>query len=275
MPEAGLQAYAAAVTAGQHTHPDGLFYGGTGPAASLLNLRSILGEYVGPARTQVAWIDVHTGLGPRGHGEKIYAGKRDAAGVALARQWWGADLTVPFLGNSASADVTGYVGGLLHEAGPAAGTAVISLEFGTVPLPDMVQALRGRHSGRVLLRCLGLARHGAGAKPRGGAASAVRAGIRRAGSVRGGLTNPAWSDFHLDQADRRTPAARRDIAPDVPDPTAVSKMLRSAKIAEDVFQEDGKPREKPAVPSRRGLCCTALARCAARGRGGASRRSNA
>jgi hypothetical protein len=111
--EAGVQAYAAAVTAGQHTHPDGLFYGGTGPAASLLNLRSILGEHAGTARTQVAWIDVHTGLGPRGHGEKIYAGKRDAAGVALARQWWGADLTVPFLGNSASADVTGYVGGLL------------------------------------------------------------------------------------------------------------------------------------------------------------------
>jgi hypothetical protein len=143
--EAGLQAYAAAVTAGQHTHPDGLFYGGTGPAASLLNLRSILGEYVGTARTQVAWIDVYTGLGPRGHGEKIYAGKRDAAGVALARQWWGADLAVPFLGSSASADVTGYVGGLLHEACPAAGTAVISLEFGTVPLPDMVQALRGRN----------------------------------------------------------------------------------------------------------------------------------
>ncbi len=31
---------------------------------------------------QIGWIDVHTGLGPRGHGEKIYAGRRDEAEVA-------------------------------------------------------------------------------------------------------------------------------------------------------------------------------------------------
>ncbi|MFY3309691.1 DUF2817 domain-containing protein, partial [Achromobacter ruhlandii] len=85
----GLPAFKQAVTRGQYTHADGLFYGGDRPAASLSNLRRILQQHAAAYR-QIGWIDVHTGLGPRGHGEKIYAGRRDEAEVARARAAGGA-----------------------------------------------------------------------------------------------------------------------------------------------------------------------------------------
>jgi hypothetical protein len=41
-------------------------------------VRNVLREHLRGAR-RVAWIDIHTALGPWGHGEKIYAGRDDAA----------------------------------------------------------------------------------------------------------------------------------------------------------------------------------------------------
>lgn len=142
--EHGLPAFKQAVTRGQYTHADGLFYGGDRPAASLLNLRRILAEHA--ARyAQIGWIDVHTGLGPRGHGEKIYAGRRDEAEVARARRWWGADIAVPYQGTSASVDITGHLAGLIYDACPASVPTLMALEFGTLPSEDVVDALRGRN----------------------------------------------------------------------------------------------------------------------------------
>lgn len=60
--EHGLATYAQAVSRGQYTHADGLFYGGDRPAASLLNMRRILKEHAA-AFSRIGWIDVHTGWG--------------------------------------------------------------------------------------------------------------------------------------------------------------------------------------------------------------------
>ena len=60
--EHGLAAYAQAVSRGQYTHADGLFYGGDRPAASLLNMRRILKEHAADF-SSIGWIDVHTGWG--------------------------------------------------------------------------------------------------------------------------------------------------------------------------------------------------------------------
>jgi hypothetical protein len=54
----------------------------------------------------VAWIDLHTGLGPSGVGERIYAGHDDAA-MARARRWWGDQVTSIYDGSSTSALLTG------------------------------------------------------------------------------------------------------------------------------------------------------------------------
>lgn len=142
--EHGLPAFKQAVTRGQYTHADGLFYGGDRPAASLLNLRRILVEHAaGFAR--IGWIDVHTGLGPRGHGEKIYAGRRDDAEVARARRWWGTDIAVPYQGTSASVDITGHLAGLAYQACPDSEPTLMALEYGTQPTERVVDALRGRN----------------------------------------------------------------------------------------------------------------------------------
>ena len=84
----GMAALQAAISGGQHTHPEGLFYGGVNPTWSNVTLRHVLREDARHAR-RLAWIDLHTGLGPSGHGERIFAGRNDAAEIARARKWWG------------------------------------------------------------------------------------------------------------------------------------------------------------------------------------------
>lgn len=138
----GARQYQAAVTSGQSTHPDGLFYAGRAPAWSNTTLRGVLREHAGQA-ARVAWIDIHTGLGPLGHGEKIFAGRNDAAELARARACWGADVFSPFSGDSFSAAVRGPAASCIHDECPAAQTIAIGLEFGTVPFADIMFAMRG------------------------------------------------------------------------------------------------------------------------------------
>ena len=65
----GLQ---SAISGGQYTHPDGIFFGGTAPSWSNRTVRAIAREELSQAR-RVGIIDFHTGLGPFGHGELICA----------------------------------------------------------------------------------------------------------------------------------------------------------------------------------------------------------
>lgn len=137
----GMAAFRNAVFKGQYTSPDGLFYGGTAPSWSNRTIRSILRKYAAAA-THLGWIDVHTGLGPYGHGEKIYPGRNTPEDLALAQSWWGADVFSPFSGDSASADVSGPVVSTAFDECPNARIAPMGLEFGTVPEPDMLYRLR-------------------------------------------------------------------------------------------------------------------------------------
>src|SRR6218665_353860 len=66
----GLQ---AGISRGQHSAAKGLFFAGTAPTWSNLTLRQVLRQH-GQRCQRLAWVDVHTGLGPRGHGERIYKG---------------------------------------------------------------------------------------------------------------------------------------------------------------------------------------------------------
>ena len=72
---------------------DGMFYGGAGPPGATATLRAVLREHAA-SRSALGWIDFHTGLGPRGHGEKIYAGGNDRRRHRPHQGWWGDDVTV-------------------------------------------------------------------------------------------------------------------------------------------------------------------------------------
>ena len=81
----GLQALQAAITRGQYQHPDGLYFGGTAPTWSNRTLRAVL-RREGARAERIAWVDLHTGLGPSGHGERIHAGRDEAQALARARR---------------------------------------------------------------------------------------------------------------------------------------------------------------------------------------------
>jgi hypothetical protein len=137
----GMRAFRAAVTKGQYVSPDGLFYGGTAPSWSNGTMRAILRKYAASA-THIGWIDIHTGLGPYGHGEKIYPGRNTPADLAQAHAWWGADVFAPFAGDSASADVSGPVVSIAYDECPNASIAPMGLEFGTLPDGEVLTRLR-------------------------------------------------------------------------------------------------------------------------------------
>lgn len=143
--ERGMPAFQAAVSGGQHEFADGLFFGGRGPTWSNLTLRNVLREH-GRACQHMAWIDLHTGLGPSGHGERIHAGGDDAAALARARRWWGGGGATPVTslhdGSSSSAFLTGLMWRAVDDECPQAETTGIALEYGTLPVRDVLQALR-------------------------------------------------------------------------------------------------------------------------------------
>lgn len=144
----GEAAYQSAITRGQHEFPEGLFFGGTGPTWSNKTLREVLRVH-GRRAARIAWIDVHTGLGPSGVGERIFAGRDDDAAVARARQWWGGGGRTPvtsiYDGSSSSAFLTGLMWSAIYEECPQAEYTGIAMEYGTVPVMETLQALRGEH----------------------------------------------------------------------------------------------------------------------------------
>lgn len=141
----GEKAYQAAVSGGQYEFPDGLFYGGRAPTWSNLAVREVLRTH-GRRAARIGWIDVHTGLGPSGVGERIFAGRDDPAASARARAWWGGEggkgVTSIYDGSSTSALLTGLMFTSIYDECPQAEYTGMALEYGTVPVMETFQALR-------------------------------------------------------------------------------------------------------------------------------------
>jgi hypothetical protein len=144
----GAAAYQAAITRGQHEFPQGLFFGGTQPSWSNLALREVL-RAQGRRAARIGWIDVHTGLGPSGVGERIFAGREDAKAVARARAWWdgggASPVTSIYDGSSSSAFLTGLMWNAVYEECPQAEYTGIAMEYGTLPVLETLHALRAEH----------------------------------------------------------------------------------------------------------------------------------
>ena len=144
--ERGEKAYQATISRGQYEFPDGPFYGGQAASWSNLAVREVLRTH-GRRAGRLAWIDIHTGLGPSGVGERIYAGHDDAAAIARARAWWGGGGRTPITsfydGSSTSAFLTGLMFTSAYEECPQAEYTGMALEYGTLPVMETFHALRG------------------------------------------------------------------------------------------------------------------------------------
>jgi len=137
----GEKGFQSAISSGQHKYPDGLFYGGREPTWSNRTLRQVLREH-GRRCQRLGWIDFHTGLGPSGFGERIFACRDDAAALQRARAWWGRDVTSIYDGSSTSALLTGLMWLAAYEECAQAEYTGIALEYGTLPVLDVMNALR-------------------------------------------------------------------------------------------------------------------------------------
>jgi hypothetical protein len=137
----GMGQFQAALTLGQYEFPDGLFFGGFGPTWSNQSFRSVIKSNAISA-SRIAWIDIHTGLGPCGAAELIHSGKDDPEAIGRARRWWGDRVTSFYDGSSASSQVTGSLTTSLYDECGESELTPIALEFGTVPLGVMLNALR-------------------------------------------------------------------------------------------------------------------------------------
>ncbi|MDB5818085.1 MAG: hypothetical protein JWQ11_1725 [Rhizobacter sp.] len=136
----GFAALKAAVSGGQNSRADGLFYSGREPTWSHQMFRSMLRDYCRGA-DHLGWIDLHTGLGPSGLGERIAAVPNDAATVQRTRDWWGS-VTSMYDGSSTSSVLTGVMFGAISVECPTTDYTGIALEYGTVPFEEVMDALR-------------------------------------------------------------------------------------------------------------------------------------
>ena len=119
----GLRALTQEVLRGQYDHPDGLFYGGRETSWTVANLENLLKTH-GAGAEQIAVLDIHTGVGPKGWGELI---RLDRAAVDEA-EWAG---------------IGGCVCDLADRVGCAKPPLKVIIEFGTREFRRVIDALRG------------------------------------------------------------------------------------------------------------------------------------
>lgn len=147
--EAALKAFVAKhgpnaiplACSGQYNHPKGIFYGGIGPVWSNDVIHKIAERHLLRAEL-VAFVDFHTGLGPYGHGEAICYHAPGTAAFDFGRLAYGAGMTSPHVGNSASPMNKGKTGYGYEAALPAAVVSCITLEFGTFDPDSVIETIR-------------------------------------------------------------------------------------------------------------------------------------
>jgi len=136
----GERALQQAISGGQYGHPQGLFFGGDAPSWSQTTLRQVLRQHATRC-ARLAWIDLHTGLGPNGHAERIFACRDDAAAWARAKAWWG-DVTSIYDGSSTSAMLTGLMCEAAYQECAQAEYTGVAVEYGTQSQAEVMLALR-------------------------------------------------------------------------------------------------------------------------------------
>jgi Protein of unknown function (DUF2817) len=138
--EVGPRAAATAISGGQHTHPDGIFFAGRSLCWSNRTINQITQDWLQQARV-IAVIDHHTGLGPNGHTELVCRHPPGSQALDLARKWFGPDLTSQALGESDTVNLGGDVRGAFVGLCPKALVVSVAPEVGTLGRMQVRQAL--------------------------------------------------------------------------------------------------------------------------------------
>jgi predicted deacylase len=140
--EGKRRAWIDAIMRGQYSHPDGLNFGGRAPEWSNRTLRAIAARHLRGAETLVL-IDWHTGLGAYGAASVLCLDPPDSAAYARARAIFGAEIDAVerlFEGEERPR-YTGLLLDAAREAADARTAIACAIEFGTMPLEPMIEAI--------------------------------------------------------------------------------------------------------------------------------------
>lgn len=141
----GQTAYEIAVSGGQYSDPLGPFYGGTGQSHSRSVIETLMADYSLQQR-RLAVIDVHTGLGPYGHGEIICDHPASSCGARAAKHWYGPSCTLPEQGESSSVPKLGLLDYAWHRI-MGDHSCFVTLEFGTLGTASLFNVLLEENRG--------------------------------------------------------------------------------------------------------------------------------
>ncbi|HUN25291.1 MAG TPA: M14 family metallopeptidase [Steroidobacteraceae bacterium] len=144
MQRQGPRAVQTAITGGQYSRPSGLFYGGRRASWSATTLERVLKEALPASVARLAVLDLHTGLGPAAYGEPILTAS-GPGDLERARRWYGPEVKDLDADESVSARVVGSVADGVRRALPRVDLTFLALEFGTIPLERVLNALRADH----------------------------------------------------------------------------------------------------------------------------------
>lgn len=144
----GQRDYELAVSGGQYSHDNGLFFGGHAPSQARSYIEALMAEHHLPDR-QLAVVDLHTGLGPFGYGEIICDHPLGSAGIDIAQRWYGDAVTLPAAGTSTSVPKQGLLDyawhAIMNQHAHSRPSCFVTLEFGTYSIQNMFEALRHDH----------------------------------------------------------------------------------------------------------------------------------
>ena len=137
---AGEKAFSDAFNGGQYSRADGVFYGGMRPQWANTAFRAAVETHLGKAR-KVAFMDLHTGIGPWCEHIYLCFHPEGSAARERARAWWG-ERAVNLQGvtHKKLATYSGTIIDAFTEMLPQAETTSIVVEFGTRPRHDMQRA---------------------------------------------------------------------------------------------------------------------------------------
>jgi len=136
----GEQAFSDAFNGGQYSHADGIFYGGVREQWSNRTFRRAVTEHLSDAK-EVAFIDFHTGIGPRDGHVFLCFHPEGSPGYQKAKAWWG-ERAVNREGvtHKALASYQGLlIDAFIDMLAPCPATVTV-VEFGTLPRPGMQRA---------------------------------------------------------------------------------------------------------------------------------------
>jgi Protein of unknown function (DUF2817) len=184
--EKGFPWLQQAASGGQYSSPTGIFFGGVQRTWSNLRIQEICETYLGAAR-RVAIIDLHTGLGPWGHGDILTSDSSNSETYRRLQSWYGDKVSSVRDNDSVSAELVGECIVKIPDWIPQAQVTAMAIEYGVIDPVSVLQALRAD---------AWLWAHG---DPRGAPAIEIRSATRAAFAD----DEPAWIGTLWEQFEQR------------------------------------------------------------------------